>query len=252
MPNLKNRKGKQGHGKKVIAGVVLPPRDYQNKESMVLDRIAQWYVEGKTQYQIAELLVHHKVMPSCSQKTVCLKIEKLRERWVTSALNNYDQAKAEELAKINNMERVAWEQFWKSCEVGYSVTRKVEKQLRYPLLRDDDQKQLRGRPMVKADPEEPKLKTTKVVTERARRGELGDVRFLEIVRWCVEMRCKIFGLTRPDVNVTNNTLNVKGGGPSWDDLFAIPEAKDEVSARLAEVEALPPAPVPDAETVKEG
>lgn len=246
----RNKKGKQGRGKTLIGGVVLPPRDYQNKESYVLDRIAQWYVEGKTQYQIAELLVKHEVMPSCTQKTVSVKIEKLRERWVTSSLSNYDQAKAEELAKINNIERVAWEQFWKSCEVGYSVSVKVEKQLKYPLLRDDDQKQLRGRPMVKADPE-PKMTTTRVVKERARRGELGDVRFLEIVRWCVEMRCKIFGLTR-DVSVTNNTLNVKaGGGPSWDDLFAIPDRPDDLSARLAEVEALPPAPVPDAETIKE-
>lgn len=177
-------------------------KDHQH--ARVLERrkeIAALYLQGKSQYQIAKM-----VTPNVTQRIICKELKAVREEWLKSAVDSYAEAKAKELAKIDHVEEVAWEKFWESCKKAEQRTTKREKMLKPKKLPKVPTKKGTGLPKQPPIPDEVEyeMTLTKEQTERVVKGQVGDPRWIDQVKWCVEMRCKILDLVKPpEINQTN-------------------------------------------------
>ena len=126
--------------------------------------IAEAYLRGNLQSEIAKNL-------GLSRQQIGYDLADIRKRWLASALRDFDEAKAQELAKLDNLERTYWQ--------GWDDSRKDRK-------RTTEEKH--------EDPAWNKEKTELTTSP-------GDPRFLDGVRKCVEQRCRILGLEEmPDIN----------------------------------------------------
>ena len=126
--------------------------------------VAEMYLQGKRQVDIAAAC-------KVSQGTISNDLAALHEQWRESALVTYDAAKAVELARIDHMERVAWEEYEASKA---DRERTVQEQTQTA----DGEKSFRAR------------------TDKTKR-HTGDPQFLKIVQWCIEQRIAIYGLKAP-------------------------------------------------------
>lgn len=68
----------------------------------------QMYLTGKTLVEIGAALGVH-------ESTICRDLEWNRARWLESSIRDLDQARAEELSKIDQLERTYWDAWIKSC-----------------------------------------------------------------------------------------------------------------------------------------
>lgn len=125
-----------------------------------LEKAARSYCLGKTQREIAEEL-------GVSRVQITHDLAEVRKRWQVSSVAVIDERKAEQLAKIDNLERVYWESFERSCE--------------------DKEVDLAEKTSVVGDPDRTKA-------SKRREGQSGNPAFLAGVQWCIEQRCKILGL----------------------------------------------------------
>ena len=125
-------------------------------------RISDLYLRGWLQADIAEEI-------GSSAATVCRDIKALQRDWLKSALIDFDKAKARELAKIDDLERVYHKAWVRSCEDA--ETERIEGGTKGP--------------------------SKKTMT---RKDQAGDPRFLTGIQWCIERRCKILGIDAPSVN----------------------------------------------------
>lgn len=130
--------------------------------------IAEMYLKGKYQSEIASEL-------GTTQATVSRNLKAIREEWLKSALVNFNEAVAKELAKVDNLERVYWESWERSLEPFKSKTVKAK-----------------GNPRTE---EELKANAEQTLKTEDRNG---DPRYLQGVQWCIEKRCKLLGLDAPD------------------------------------------------------
>lgn len=118
------------------------------------------YLQGWLQADIADEL-------GIDQSTVSRDLKALQGDWLASALMDFSEAKSQELAKIDRLEREYWQAWERSCEDAESVTQEG----------------------TAANVE--KIKKTS-------KGQAGDPRFLQGVQWCIERRCKILGVDAPE------------------------------------------------------
>ncbi len=58
------------------------------------EKIAEYYLKGKRQSEIAEML-------GFDQSTISLDLKAIRNQWLDSALRNFDDLKSQELAKLS-------------------------------------------------------------------------------------------------------------------------------------------------------
>jgi hypothetical protein len=124
--------------------------------------IARLYLRGWTQAEIGDHL-------HLSRQQVGYDLEAIRQEWLQSALIDFNAKKAEELARIDRLER----EYWDAWDGG-----KKERQTSTTEQTTD------------ADGE--RLKAGIRKTEQT-----GDPRYLAGVQWCIEQRCKIVGLNAP-------------------------------------------------------
>jgi hypothetical protein len=124
-------------------------------------QVAALYVKGVSQHDIGRQL-------GLSQPTVCRDLEAVRKEWLASQIRDFDTAKAKELAKLDNLEACAWEQFTESC--------KVFKTYRGCRILLDDEKQP------------------------------GDVAYLKEIHGYIQTRLKVLGALQPDKHVNNLNL----------------------------------------------
>jgi predicted XRE-type DNA-binding protein len=134
-----------------------------------LERVTDLHCRGLSQRAIAEQL-------QVSQPQIAYDMKRLQKRWQESAQEKLERYKAEQLARIDHVERIAWEAWERSCQDAETTSVK--------LVEGRTDKQ--GQPL-------PDLRTSAQVTK----GQAGDPRFLERVGWCIERRCKILGLDAP-------------------------------------------------------
>jgi len=139
----------------------------RSKSQLIRDRrrIADMYLQGKTQADIAEEV-------GIDQSTVSRDIAALQGAWRESALIDIDEAKARELAKVDRLEREYWDAWERSCEDVVTV-----------------------RAMGKQPAKGEKGKPDRVT--RITKKQDGDPAFLRGVQWCIERRCKIIGVDAP-------------------------------------------------------
>lgn len=130
-------------------------------------QIAARYLRGEYQSDIARDL-------GISQQQVSYDLKAIRATWLASAVRDFDSAKAQELARIDEVERAAWEGWRRS-------------------MQDKEIENLEGDGTL--DPKTRKPKVTKVT--KRREGQAGSPAFLNTVLTCIERRCAILGLDAP-------------------------------------------------------
>lgn len=128
----------------------------QRENDLVL--ISELYLKGKTQAEIAEVL-------KLDQSQISYDLATLRTRWAAQTVYNLDQLKAQELEKIDTVERTYWQGWERSLQERTKTRQYVDKE---------------------------KAKAT-IEKETA----VGDPRFLDGVLKCIERRCKILGIDAP-------------------------------------------------------
>lgn len=111
--------------------------------------------------------------------TVANELQNIREMWINHYLDEYDANLAKELAKIDNLEARAWEEWersrrdleeaeqWEKEHTGTNVTGKVV--------------------------QTQKSKNTRV--KKIKRE--GNVEYMRTIQWCIQQRCRILGLDAP-------------------------------------------------------
>lgn len=123
-------------------------------------RIAGLYLEGRLQVDIAREV-------GLSQSTVSNDLKALQRIWLKSSLIDINEAKAREIAEIDNLEREYYKAWHRSREDAETLRQEGDKE---------------GLDKV--------TKTSK--------GQAGDPRFLSGIQWCIERRCKILGVDAPE------------------------------------------------------
>ncbi len=156
-------------------------------------RVAELYVKGLSQHQIAEQV-------GVTQKTICKDLQVVREQWQESALLNFNERTALELARLDRLESEAWAAFERSKRDLETETDRVE------TTTGGD----------------------RVITSVTKKQVNADVRYLEVIARCVELRSKITGILKP-ANLSMNTTVIQ-----WDDLatHVIDDRRDTVDDRI--------------------
>lgn len=147
-----------------------------------LARESKMYLHGASQEEIAAEL-------GLNQATVSRDLATLQGEWAQLALRNLDQRKAEELARLDTIERAAWQAWERSCENATIETKRVKgkNSIDGSRLRADEMEQITR-------------------TE----GRTGDPRYLQVIHDCIKRRCEILGIDAPkkDSGFGDITLNV--------------------------------------------
>ena len=122
-------------------------------------RVAELYLTGKFQSEIGQLL-------GVSQQQVSHDLKAVQQQWLASSIRDFDTVKSEQLAKIDAVERAAWEAWARSLkarEITVQETIAGERQTTKASIRNETQ--------------------------------VGDPRFLERIQKCIDQRCDILGLS---------------------------------------------------------
>jgi len=164
------------------------------------------YLEGYKQAEIAARLNEQNDERgyTLTQQMVSYDLGQLIKEWRASGLMDINEAKAQELAKINHLEMVYWDAWHKSCEDAQTITRKSKGVIR----KYEDG----GGGFVSEQPAEVGQRT---------QGQVGDPRYLAGVQWCIDRRCKILGVDEAtklniqgDANVTQEVRFDLSGLPA--------------------------------------
>jgi len=134
------------------------------------NEIGRLYLSKKTQTEIGEII-------GLTQQSVSLHLKALRTRWIESADMDFNLARAEEIAKLDNLERLAYEEWVVSKKPRITTT-------------------IEG--------------ASGVETKKQTRTEIphGNPKFLDIIHKCVAKRCELLGVVAP-VKVAATTPNGK-------------------------------------------
>jgi predicted transcriptional regulator len=150
-----------------------------------LQEIARLYLQEKrSQAEIAEAL-------GITQQQVSYDLKILQGQWRESAKRSISEAQAEEIARIDALERTYWDAWVQSltpAETHYT------EQLREPAPKKG-RKGNGALPGGKKAPEAGDLVKSRMWMRR--QGSHGDPRFLEGIRWCIAKRSEILGLNGP-------------------------------------------------------
>ena len=152
-------------------------RKGRSREQILKDRaeIANRYLAGSTQADIAGEL-------GLSRQQIGYDLNAIREEWLRSSLTDFNQRKAEELARLDRLEREYWNAW-------------IESKKETQVSTTEQTKGGEGGDRLRA-----------VVRKEQ---QTGNPQYLAGVQSCIEQRCKILGLHAPTVT----QLTGPGGGP---------------------------------------
>lgn len=130
--------------------------------------IADWYCQGMTQAAIAERInADPERLYTLTQQMISYDLKRVQEAWLKSTLRDFDDMRAEQLGKIDRLEREYWRGWERSCQDAETVVKKQ-----------------------KEGGSKEQQKTLK--------GQAGSPAFLAGVDKCIERRCKLLGLDAPE------------------------------------------------------
>jgi hypothetical protein len=123
-------------------------------------QVAELYLKGKYQYEIAQLI-------GVTQQQISLDLKAVQQQWLASSIRDFDAVKAQEIAKLDHIEREALEAWTLSRQPReVTVTKRITgKDPRYEA------------------------------SVRREHHPTGDPRFLQVAQRCVEQRCDLLGLS---------------------------------------------------------
>jgi hypothetical protein len=139
------------------------PKRTKRQRDYDLQEISTLYLQGWIQVAIAAHLSKNRAY-SVTRQTISRDIKTIQQRWLESSVRDFDEARAQELARIDNLELTYWSQFEASKD---------------PIIKRKTKKEIDGQ-----------------ITEATQEVSLGtgDPRFLQGVQWCIDRRCKLLGL----------------------------------------------------------
>ena len=129
---------------------------------------------------------HHELSSEIARQLgVCRQqigydLKVLQKLWQESALGDFNTKKAQDLAKIDHLERVYWQAWEDSKQIRETTTSTTEKTA--------------GQADGSATPARLKAALRK-------EGRDGTPEFLKGVQWCINKRCEILGLNAPTKSV---------------------------------------------------
>jgi len=146
----------------------MPGRNAQERFRILerRKRVAALYLQGVSQWEIGRQL-------GVTQQCIAKDVRALEKDWQASAVVDIDAAKAKELARIDRLERVAWQAWRRSCQRREKASTRLEKRL------DEDAKQ------------------GKTVTSKQTELRDGNPEYLKRVEWCINKRCELLKLNPP-------------------------------------------------------
>jgi len=130
-------------------------------------QVSALYMRGWTQFEIAKSL-------SLSPTTVYSDLKAVRKEWLNKAINNYQARQAEELAKLDNLEKECWKQY--HALMGKEKVTEIKR-----LLPSGD-----GGPSVMT------------TVERRVETQPPWERYLDKIITIIERRCRLLGINEPD------------------------------------------------------
>lgn len=141
-------------------------------------QVAEMYCRGVRQVDIAREL-------GVTQGQVSKDLAAVRKAWMASSIRAFDQHRAEQLARIDEIERQAWAGWLRSVGTQRQTTNKTR---------------VKGGPAGAGagDDQQPAAAPDDLLEETiVEHEDAGDSRFLDRMAWCVSERCKILGLYAP-------------------------------------------------------
>ena len=151
----------------------MPSSQHEARAAERRQHVAKLYLQGKYQAEIARQL-------GVSQQQISKDLRMLHRQWRASAMRDFDARQEQELAKIDLLERTAWEAWERSLHPReLTLTEHTE---------GGDVPDEHG----KVHPKSP-IRRASV----RRENQVGDPRFLERIDKCIERRCAILGLEAP-------------------------------------------------------
>lgn len=204
------------------------PNNQKTAEFQDLDRrvrVGRMYLQGKTMMAIAGEL-------GVNVGTVGRDIQAIRKEWLSRVVEDYNERKAAEVARIDHLEAKAWEAWERSTQDAEVITKRVE------MVPQRAERQ-KGNRSHAAMPESPGMAAVvlpqvavRTVEETTKKPQVGDPRFMQQIAWCIEQRCKIWGLYKDNGTTVNNTVVVR-----WDELVGEgPRPSDQIEDRIASIE----------------
>lgn len=150
------------------------------------DKVAQFYLRGIPQHEIAELL-------NTPQTVVRTDIQLIHRAWRLSRNEEVSQLKWREIRKIDNLELHAWQSYELSKQIKIVKSTRIKGLVQVNRGTDDAPRWVHESPAERGQTEE-----TSVV---------GDIQWMKIIMWCIAKRCEILGLDAPIK--TDNAHTVK-------------------------------------------
>lgn len=151
--------------------------------------LANRYLRGIPQATIAEEL-------GVSPAQISYDLRQIQKKWIEAAVLDFNEARVQELTKINELERTYWEAWEESKKP------KIAKATTISEMKDKAKSVKTG-----------KLKPLRVKTDtktfKRREYRDGNPMFLQGVEWCIKRRCAILGLDAPK----RTELSGPDGGP---------------------------------------
>lgn len=151
--------------------MAAPKRTKRQREADLVT-IAELYLACKPQYEIAKVV-------GVSRQQIAYDLVEIREQWKQRYTTKIEDAKQEELAKIDRLEQEYWKGWEesKSDFVQTTETLKREGTLQRPTAR--------------------RAKKGEITEAKTSYSRYGDPRFLQGIAWCVKARREILGMDAP-------------------------------------------------------
>lgn len=187
----------------------------KHKEFEILQRrkeVASMYIRGMAQWEIAR---HFDVI----QPTISNDLAAIRKGWLASAILDWDELKAKELAALDLQEEELWKAWFRSCGKERTKTASVDKEPKVVTKGEGKSKKVVG----------VEMGVSKESTKVVEKDLIGDPRFMEAIHKVRETRCKLLGFLEekaPQVNV--NIID-------WETVSK-PHVGDEIEDRIKALE----------------
>lgn len=163
------------------------PKRTEIQRERDLVEVARLYLRGETQQAITdELNRRYYTTAPLSRQAIGYDIKVLITRWRKTAFRDINERKAEELARIDALER----EYWTAWENS---------------LNQFESRIVKGKGRASAGGKPDTMEQTTRTEDRN-----GDPRYLQGVQWCISKRCEILGITgrsAATLNIDLNSLN---------------------------------------------
>lgn len=162
-----------------------------------LRTVADLYLRGKTHMEIAEAISEARPYVM-SIHMVGNDLVTLKKRWLEAANIDFSEAKARELNEIDRLEQTYWDAWERSQKPETIETIEKVEDSNSPNRKRADE----------TVPSYLRTRAKKIIKSRD-----GGINFLQGIQWCIEQRCKIFGLitTTSNINVNWKEEALKAG-----------------------------------------